>query len=330
MTQSAGRPTAGTPADVLQAYFNMVLALSQQAIGNVKETGYTPQMVWDPGAYNGVGGFVPTGNAVETMALVQNRLNTNRAQVSSLATVAAQAGMVPQVGVDENGYLFQEYDPMTGRPLYQETTASRAQRQSAGQAIGFVQNDLQQAPVRSQGMKVGAAPGENMMRDQAPVGLSQQAPPAPPAPPASAQPNGGFVANPAAGAVSGEGGFVSNTGVQFPSGRDANGNPQGSAYTPQDMGTPANQDWLAAHPFVPPQGPTPGAIETNSATLGVNYLDRDAVAAAAARLAQERGAPVTVNEPGYAPVTFGAGGDPENVKILLGQQEYSIPEGESH
>ena len=247
MSQTAGRQPAGTPADVLQAYFNAVLLMTQQANANVEKTGYAPRMMWDPDAYNGVGGFVPTGDAVETMALVMNRFSTNRSQISALATIAASTGMVPQVQIDDNGYLFQAYDPMTGRPLYNETTASRTQRQSAGEATGFVQNDLLRQPQQVTGMKVQAAPGENMMRDQAPIGLSQQQPPAP----APAQ-DTGFTPNPTPGQ---EGSLVNparalgqpvysdpQAGMQYPSGEG-----QGSAYglNPPDMGTPENQAWLA-------------------------------------------------------------------------------------
>jgi hypothetical protein len=252
-------PSPSAPADVLQAYFNMILAMSQQAIGQVKETGYTPQMVWDADAYNGVGGFVPTGNAVETMALVQNRYQQNRATMSALAVNSAQYGMVPQVQVDENGYLFQAHDPITGQPMWNETDASRSRRQSAGQAVGYVSRDLMNAPVNVTGHKVGPAPGENMMRDQAPTGLAQQpAPQAPAGPEAAAPPPPPPTQEGGPGdMVIGNGQFIDTTGMQFPSGRNPQtGLPQGSAYTPQDMGTDENQRWLAEHPF---QAPTPGS-----------------------------------------------------------------------
>jgi hypothetical protein len=163
---SALPAVTGPDAATLQAYFNAMLTISQQSIANLGLSGRAPEMIWDPKAMSDgeggwIGGFVPSGKSVDTLAAIAQRYTVNRGQIAALVAAAGESGHVPMLDITEDGYLHQVFDSR-GAPQYLESVASRTQRQGAGTAVGFVDTALlrQQTQARPMNAQRGPVPGQ--------------------------------------------------------------------------------------------------------------------------------------------------------------------------
>ena len=147
-----GQPDLGgnVPAEVVQAYFNAILQLVQQSTATMAQQGTAPEMTWDANAYGeGRGGFVATGSTLPTLAAVNQAFTHNQTQLANIANLAAQAGRVPIIRATPEGGLELGVDA-AGNPLYDESLASRGQRLTAAQAIGYIPADLLKPPPNMQ------------------------------------------------------------------------------------------------------------------------------------------------------------------------------------